>query len=290
MENESILGNERKLLVLQTVKASFFYIWWQRRSLILPLIVLVLAQLLTSIFLFWLLVSGIAAKFPGGIGRLGFCAWIPMWILQLSFMVGLQRRLHLSRPDRGLRVFVFDHNLLRSILTVAKVLLCVNLVPAVMAAVVLAISVMLFHPRRIVLVIALILLAWLIIFMILMMRLILAVPAAALGNRNCLSLSWHAMKGNSLRLFCAGILINGPFVIVGCLLAWRRLENAAKFSPITPVALDFTGIGSLMSWLAGAALGTIGVITTIVMLCIAYGSLARDSTSGTSPTAPHPEF
>jgi len=290
MENESILGNERKLLVLQTVKASFLYIWWQRRSLILPLIVLVLVQLLTGMFMLWLLASGIAAKFPGGIGRLAFSAWIPMWILQLSFMIGLQRRLHLGRPERGLRVFVLDRTLLRSILTVVKVLLCVNLVPAVLAAVVLAVSVMLFHPRRIVLVIALIMVAWLIIFMILMMRLILAVPAAALDNRNCLSLSWHAMKGNSLRIFCAGILINGPFVIVGCLLAWRRLENVAKFSPSTPFAVDFTDIGSLMSWLCSAALGTIGLIATIVMLCIAYGSLARDSTSGTSPAVHHPEL
>jgi hypothetical protein len=269
MENRSNGGNERKLLVFETVKASFLYMWRQRRELFLPLMVLLLVQLLTGGLLLGLLISGLS--------KLQFCALVPMWVVQLAFMVGMQRRLHWGSRSSGLRVFALDRTLLRSVLTLVEVVLCTTLVPGVIATFLVLVSVILFHPRHVVLVLTLVLLASLIIAIALLMRLILAVPAAALGQRDCLSLSWHAMAGNSLRVLCAGILINGPLVVGGGLLAWERLASVARFSPGTLPTVDRITVMYWLPWLSNSVLGTIGVMTTIVMLSIAYGSLVDGS-------------
>jgi hypothetical protein len=124
MENESIRGDEGTLSIGKTVSASFQYVWRKRRELLLPLGILVLAQLVSRELLLWLIWR---------IRHAALCAYIPVWVAQVTFMVGLQRRLYLGQQGSGLRLFVLDRTWLRSMRALVEVMLGTAIVAIVLS-------------------------------------------------------------------------------------------------------------------------------------------------------------
>ncbi|RKP51845.1 hypothetical protein [Pararobbsia silviterrae] len=269
MEHDVFQEHPRKLSIYPTVKASFLYVWQQRRSFAMPLIVLCLFQILALLLLPRLSVYGL--------GRANVCAFVPLWLLEVAFLVGLQRKLHRHAAGNDERMFVFDRTWRHSLLAVAKVFLCASVIPSAIAGIVILLSVMIFHPRYVIAITIVLLAASVIVSIVLLMKLVLALPAAALDRSNYLSLSWNAMRGNAWRVWFAMVLTYGPFLVVGSLLSWQRLASFFH-----PAALATTPLNATywLSWIGGTTIETIGTITTNVMLCMTYGSLIGDVRSG----------
>jgi hypothetical protein len=106
------------------------------------------------------------------------------------------------------------------------------------------------------------------------MRLSLAFPAAAIGDRSALKTSWHATSGNFWRLFAASFLSALPILLIGLLsgillLAPLKIIMAGQTPGHLPLALQL--IGAVESGL----LRTIQSAQMAAMLSLSYDILVR---------------
>lgn len=280
MANEKQRGARTRLRVWATAKQTYTWVIAHRRELAAPLAVLIGVHVAVAAFQLWLLVSGAAGAMPRWLWHLiEYGAYLPVLVLEVAFLIAVQRALYRGE-DRPASFFAFDRTLARSLLTVLSVTLLSYVTPSVVA-VPAFVALLVIRPHRAILAISL--LAILVVFamVFVLMRLSLAVPAAALDERASVSVSWRATRGNVLRLLGACMLVYVPFVVVGSVLASSSMRQVAQLTAHPSALTVEMGPGSVVPWLLMSAIGTVGIVCAVVMFSLAYGALIR----GTGPAA-----
>lgn len=233
-------------------------------------------HLVCGVLYIWLLFSVISSIRPVFLARdIPFLANIPAVVCDLALMAGLMRTMYLGEARAGMLLFYWGRDLCRSLVVVLKLMLYFIFISALLMVVGISLIVLL-AGRHAILLLALSGLALAVAAFFVFGRLLLAVPAAAIGRRACLSLSWHATKGNVLRLVGACFLVNMPVFFIGMPPAFVELGTIVTTGPHATSATFHVSMASALLGYFNMALGTTTVMAAIVMFSIAYGKLICD--------------
>ena len=104
------------------------------------------------------------------------------------------------------------------------------------------------------------------------LRFMLALPAAAVGSKDGLGVSWSATRGNWLRLLAVGILTSLPFVFIDVLLAIPTMSNAIHAIQ-AGVQKPFEQPIAIL--VASAVIKAVQLAVLTVMLSLSYDVLVR---------------
>jgi len=269
MEFDVELAPQPKLPVFAVGRGCYCYVWNKRRALAVPLLILFVLNLCLGLLTG--LHSGqsmLSMVLPGGAGLF-------LFVCGLAFTVGVNRTILLNESCGGAAFFRWGAPLWQALLTILKVMLCYGVVLA--------------GP---VLILALglrghwlgngmgLLLFFLMFGLMLYMapRLGLAVCAAAIGEKNSLSLSWQATKGNVLRLLGVGMLVAFPIIVLQFCVQVFLFKVGQNFN---------NGWDSVPGLLWSSAVFVIFQAVTAAMISLGYDALAREgkllSKDGQSP-------
>lgn len=293
MNADTLTAPHRPLPVWAVVERSYRYVWEHRTLFALP--VLALFAVTLGISLVDQTAMGDGATPPSATDSSGFGgtflalgADLALIVLSIAFVVGVHRTVLLDEVRGGTAFFRWDENLRRYLWTL--ILLVFAPVPAILGAgigvaVVAAILGVLLvksdagmgaYGVYIIAMMAISVFATIFISL----RLSLALPAAALGEVNRLTLSWKATKGNTTRLFAVSFLTWMPFFILSMAVAVPEMGDMvsallAGRDPAPPqpgiIALAFSAALQAVS---------IPILTTMLSLC--YDVLVR----GGGPVSP----
>jgi hypothetical protein len=239
----------RRLPIDLVIRRSFLYAWESRAVLMTPLLIYAVVTLLADIAINGLL---------GQVDRLvQVLLAVAEQVFSVGFAVGIHRFVLAGEARPGFRFFRWDRHFIRYMLLSLLLLLLV----AVAAAMVLAGFG--YDPDTQALRVngaaALIGSAALFIVSLIVSRLLLLLPAAALGDEVPPRTVWQATDGNGFRLLATMLLTVVPFLIVEMiLLAFRGDDQPSLVITI------------LLSLVASAQL----VVLTI-MLALSYDVLVR---------------
>jgi hypothetical protein len=264
MTDEILIDQNRVLPVLSVAGRSYSYVWDHRALLIPPLAVVFLIQYAVAVATelakgspnFSMVLSVLGVSIAGIVGL-------------MTFAVGLHRSILLSDVRRGIAFLRWDGHLRSYAWAWVKIFL-VTILVAVAAALVVTFTLRNVNSAKDATLAATVILLPL---GLLLPRLALALPAAALGYDGSLGQAWTATRGNWARMIAVLVLATLPFWILGFLLELPTLAAAlmSKLVPNMAEALD-----SLKYVLLGfnAALRAISTAVLTVTLSLSYGALA----------------
>jgi hypothetical protein len=198
----------RRLPIETVVKRSFLYAWESRATLMTPFLIYVAVTILVDIVL-----NGLV----GSAGRpVQFLLAAAEQVFSIGFAVGIHRYVLAGEIRSGFQFFRWDRHFVRYILLSLLLLLLV----VVAAAMVL--GGVGFDPATQTIKVdqatALVGSATLFVVSIVVSRLSLLLPAAALGDEVRARAIWQASEGNGFRLMATSLLVLLPFMIVEMIL------------------------------------------------------------------------
>jgi hypothetical protein len=267
------LSVRKRLPVWAVVKRSYGYVWDHRVLLAVPLLLVFAVNLASAIYLQNMIATaGEPQRAPQGLILLISFAVI---VFSMSVVVGIHRTVLLDETRHGIGFLRLDGNLMRYIgawllLALLGILLAVIFV-LLLAILALAAGLTKQHSPHPVL-IAVGSFATVFILGIFFLRFMLALPAAAVGSKDGLGVSWSATRGNWMRLLAAGILTVLPFLILDVLIAIPVMHDAISAvragiqKPVEqPIAILF----------ASAFVKAVDLAVLTVMLSLSYDVLVR---------------
>jgi hypothetical protein len=265
MSDEILIEEKRLLPILSVAGRSYSYVWDHRRLLLPPLAVVFLIEYAVA-------VGGELAKGTPTLSKaLSALAVAMAGIVGLmTFAVGLHRTI-LARDVRTGIAFLRADSHLRSYSWACFKIFCVTILCALIGALVVATTL---HNVNTLGQLGVSLGALAIPMLVLLPRVSLALPAAALGEGTSITQSWRLTRGNWLRIILVLVLAILPFTLLGLLLELPTLAavGMSKLVPNMAGALD-----SLKYVLVGfsAALRAISTAVLTVTLSLSYAALAR---------------
>lgn len=213
---------QRRLPIETVVKRSFLYAWESRATLMAPFLIYAAITILADI-----VVNGLA----GPVGRpVQFLLAASEQIFATGFAVGIHRYVLAGEIRPGFAFFRWDRHFVRYILLTLLLLLLV------VVAAVMVLGAIGFDPatQAIKLDAAAALIGSAILFAVsvIISRLSLLLPSAALGEDVSARVVWQSTEGNGFRLLATALLVALPFLIVDMVLAGLRDMDGLAF-PIT---------------------------------------------------------
>ena len=265
---DEILQEPRKLRVTEIAGRSYSYVWENRSLLAVPLVFVFAIQ-----FIFALFAPSNGGPKPG-LSELPFIMGLSVAsiICLMAFAVGVHRTVLLQDVRTGFAFLRWDANFrryARTWLTVFLMTLAVVIVAVI--AMTIALKAGAGKPNA---TIGVVVIALAIPMAVLLPRLSLAFPAAAVGELDPIRHSWRVTKGSVLRLLAAFILATLPFLFFGFLLAIPTVFAALMIKLVPNVALAMKSLGyAFMA--VNAALKALSTAILTVTLSLSYDALAR---------------
>ncbi len=264
----------RRLPVWLVVTRSYGFVWEERREFVLPIAVIALLSLAYSAFVPEQHMP--PGRLPSAELLLGFALRFGMALLlaltSMSFVVGVHRAVLLDEFRRGIASFHWDRNLLRYFGT-SLALGVIGVLCFTAVGLVLLVALRLAAGSGITVGLGLVV-AYLAAG-VLLLRLVLALPAAAIGRQDRLTLSWRSTRGHLLRLLAICLLTWLPFLVVGLLLfgiqAGTAIMAMRSGVPVSPATFR----ASLPAQVLWSVLGGISAPVIAVMLSLCYDVLVR---------------
>ncbi len=271
----------RRLPVWAIVMRSYGYVWDHRILLAIPIALVFGVQLASAIYVQDMMASVGPEQMSKG---LVFLISAAVLVFSMSVIVGIHRTVLLDETRRGIGFLRLDGNLLRYIGTWLMLML-VGILLAVIFMLVAFIGGLASglsqqrppHPGIIVLSVS----VFALVIGILFLRFMLALPAAAVGSKDGLGVSWSATSGNWLRLVATGFLTFLPFVILNALLlipVMHTAVSAVHDGLVTPVKQPIAIL------IASSLIKALDLAVLTVMLSLTYDVLVR----GGGPTTGEP--
>jgi len=267
MDDEILREPDKRLPVFEIAGRSYSYVWDNRSLLAVPLVVVFAIQ-----FIFALAAPATGPK-PGLSDLPVITALsIASIICLMAFAVGVHRTVLLRDVRTGFAFLRWDAYFRRYARTWLTVFL---MTLACMIAAVIAMTIALKtgagKPAS---TIAVAVIALAIPLAVLLPRLSLAFPAAAVGEPEPIRHSWRITKGSVLRLLAAFILAVLPFLFFGLLLALPTLFATVMIKLVPNVALAMKSL--TYAFIAvNAALKALSTAILTVTLSLSYDTLAE---------------
>jgi hypothetical protein len=291
-------GPRRKLPVWAVVKRAYSFPWQYRRVLFWPLAILTAVILLLRVAALLVYRAApqlkdeadpdkILTNFPDAMSGAAqeFLYSLIAALFSMSLIVGIHRLVLLGEIRRGVAFFRTDGFFGRYILTALLLFIIIFLSYLVIALAVLVAGFsagLIGHgggkPGGIVAVILAAIVFGAVFFLAFMiLRLQLALPAAAMGEQDRLGLAWRATRSNVLRLLLVWILTSLPILALALAISGPSIFAAfhdirAGTHPPVQASLTATILTSLITPIQ------VAVITTMLSLC--YDVLVRDGGPG----------
>jgi hypothetical protein len=247
------------LPVREIIAKSYAYAWENRSALILPIAVLLLLDLFSA----WLSLKA-AATDESVRAHILIPSLVSIWFFLLgtmAFAVGIHRRILLGEARQDLALFQIDRKLLTYLWTMLKVSLalaaiCLMLILpiAIFQAVTTTVA---SQPPSLDNMLPLTMVA-IFIDLLFGIRLMLALPGAAVGGERSIRRSWRMSQGNWGRLI---------FILCGVTLPFQI--PALSISQMDPGAISWAAI------ILNAILTTISLPVLTVALSLSYGKLSE---------------
>lgn len=254
MGDEILYREKRPLPVGEIIAKSYGYAWNNRNALILPIAVLLLLDLLGA----WLTIQIGAA---GGLAALSlsFLSVLPFLIGTMAFAIGIHRHILLGEARQDLALFRFDRGLAVYVWTLVKISLALLLICLVLIMPLLAVEAVTTaakgQPPSLDMVLPLALAA-ISVDLMFGLRLMLALPGAAVGGVRSIRGAWRMGSGNWARLIFVFFAVTLPFQLPSLAMMQAHLGQA--------------------SWaliVFNAVLSVISVPIFTVALALSYGTL-----------------
>lgn len=249
------IASKRRLPVELVVKRSFLYAWESRHILAAPYAIYAAVTILLDL----LSIRVVGTENP-----------VPMFILQaaeqifaMAFAVGIHRFVLLGETRPGFQFFRWDRHFVRYVLLTMLFLILILLATVMMAGALGG------NPEatasaggaQALFALAVMLIPMLVALTVLC-RLVMMLPAAALGDPVRAKEIWVAMQGNSLRLLATIFVTLLPFIVLDAVL--MRVAPAAGEGMV----------GLLVIFLAGL-IAPLQLIVVTIMLALSYDVLIR---------------
>lgn len=212
MGDEILYRKKNILPVGEIVAKSYAYAWNNRHVLILPVALLLLADLLSA----WVASRVAEAGTSPGLAAL-FPTFFAIWLFLLAsmaFAVGIHRRVLLGEARQDLALFRFDRRLASYVWTLVKIslllgVICLALIVPISILQGVTTAVAGQPPSLDVLLPA----TWAAVSIDLLfgIRLMLALPGAAVGGMRSIRQSWRMTRGNWGRLILVFFAVTLPF-------------------------------------------------------------------------------
>jgi hypothetical protein len=262
---DEILYEAGKLPVWAVVRRSYAYVWTHTRLLASSLVLVFLVNFLAMVVSYGL-ISLI------GLGIWTDIVWLlPVLLAVMSYMVGLHRTVLLEEERLGIGLLRCDRylwNFVKSWLVIALATLAAATTAITIPFLAFGSGHLTSAPTFTTLPILGATLLLLLPILPLWLKMILALPAAALGYRDALGLSWQLTRGNLLRLLAVFLLTSLPFILVNLLLSTPILLKMSKGAPL----VQQVDVVILMSVLFSPTIGfaMLSVLTTAASLCFFF--------------------
>jgi hypothetical protein len=237
----------RKLPVDIVVKRAFLYAWESRALLLPPLLIYAGLTIVADLAV----IRFLGSKVSGSAQLVTFFEEL----LALAFAVGVHRFVLLGETRPGFAFFRWDRHFVRYVLITILlfVLMLAAALPVVQAAL------MGGPPNGVIMLFGTVTLFFAVIVIT---RLSLLLPSAAIGDEIRGRAIWEATQGNSFRLLGATLLTSLPFLILGVALLGLASDDKIGFMVVAVrVALDL--------------LAPAQTIVVTVMLALSYDLLVR---------------
>ncbi|MDR3437295.1 hypothetical protein [Telmatospirillum sp.] len=255
-------------------KRSYGYVWENRNRFMVPILVVFLVNLAGTVGPATILEP---AKITFGSMFLGWGFLLGNWFVSMAFAVGIHRAVLLDEVRCGIAVLRWDRNLLRffgTVLLLGLLFVLFGLASSAVLGLVLGIVFPVGRTGAAPLIGVLLggpLAVWFVAILVLQ-RLLLSLPAAAIGKPGGVVLSWRATRGNWLRLIAVSDLTILPPAVLGLLFSVRNLGEAIKTGsfPLSP-----TDTSSLVVSVIHSALVATTIPIIAVMFSRSYDVLVR---------------
>jgi hypothetical protein len=250
----------RRLPVGRAIQRSYLYAWECRRVFFGPAAIFAAVTILAELLL--LAVAGHSSK------AAEYSLMTVEELLALAFAVGISRFVLIGETHPGFAFFRFDRNLVQYLrmALLMFILVILGAIPGLMVAGAPSGS----ADAGTQTVAALVATAITIMTAATICRLILALPAAALGEQTPMKVIWQATQGNGARIFAAILLTIAPFMVLEGIIA--------QFVPIQPEGAAQPIPVSLAEVIITIVIGLISPVQTIVctiLLSLCYDALVR---------------
>jgi hypothetical protein len=263
-QNGLFPAKPRRLPIAIVVKRSFLYAWESRAVLAVPTFIYVAATILGDLLLAWLSDNRVVE----------FAVWGLLQTIAMSFAVGIHRFCLLGEAPHGARFFRRDRNFVHYALTALALILSAGVV-FVLAMGMLGNAVALGAEPGKQSIVTLIGLVIIVSFAILFCRVLLILPAAAIGDHNPLKTIWQRTRFNGPRLLGADFLAFLPF------LAAQLIVMLSVYSP----AQVFSGASGVTPNIALTAIQIIIAPLQLIVLNIALSLQYDILVRGNGPAA-----
>ncbi len=274
----------RKLPVWAITTRAYSYVWDHRAPFAIPILVLFVALVATTILM---QLPYIAAAQDGGsvpisASLAALVGYIAKVTISIAFAVGVHRTVLLSEGREGLSFFRWDANFRRYFVTMLLIVLITVgyfLASMLLAAIVGGIGVFVGKlvgggiGAVLMIVFGIAALAGFLWLTAQFSRVILALPAAALGEQDAIALSWRVTRGNGWLLLGASFLAALPVFVATLIAEAPYMINAIAdrmaqpHAPMTP-----PGLGTIV---ALALIGALSAPVLVTVLSLSYDVLAR---------------
>ncbi|HTJ64031.1 MAG TPA: hypothetical protein VL899_09485 [Alphaproteobacteria bacterium] len=237
----------RKLPVDIVVKRAFLYAWESREVLLPPYLIYAALTILADL----IIVHFVGPKNPQPEQIVTFLEEL----FALAFAVGVHRFVLLGEARPGFAFFRWDRHFVRYVL-ITVLLLILMLAAALPTA---SAALMGGPPNG-----AIVLLGTVTLFVAMMVltRLSLLLPSAAVGDETRARQIWEATQGNSLRMLAATLLTSLPFLI-------------AEVATLNLLPDDETSLKAALVKIVLGLLAPVQTIVLSVMLALSYDLLVR---------------
>lgn len=270
-------SQSRRLPIWTVFKRSFVYAWERRDVLAVPYLIYTMVTLAVDLLVDY----GLGPDSKAG-AAFGFAV---DEIFAMAFAVGIHRFVLLDEAGRGAAFFRWDRHFVQYLLTTLLLMVATGftlislvglfgnlgmMLGVVDRATAMPIASPLTSALSLLLFFAMIGLA------ATFSRLLLLLPAAALGQQDRLRLVWNGTRGNGLRLLATLFLVMLPFVVVELSLMRDALTDQAD-----PAAAK--AHAGLAVQVAAGLISPIQLIVLTIMLALDYDALVRGG--GPAPNA-----
>ena len=272
-----IAQSRRRLPVWAVVKRSYGYVWDHRRLFALPMILVFFVQLLVAFYSIHA-TRGADPRHMGVALLPIYAATILSILFSATVIVGIHRTVLLDEVRSGIGFLRLDRNFLRYVgtwllLLVVGILLFIIL--GLLAGLIGAAGILVGSPGAHA-VIVLTVFASMVVLGGVFLRFMLALPAAALGDKDRLGVSWNATKGNWWRLFVVTFLTFMPFLILSIIASIPAMTTAVhNMQSVLQGGTPVQAKPSIAMVLFGAAIKAIDIGVLTVMLSLCYDVLVR---------------
>lgn len=263
-----MIGRQPRPLPIWTVfKRSYAYAWERRDVFALPYLIYALVTILVDVGL---------DRATGGSRPANAIALVIDQAFGMAFAVAIQRFVLLGEAGRGAAFFRWDRHFVSYLVNALLLGLAIGFTFIFLFGMFENIGIMMgavdpdtFRPipSPQASMLSLLGLAVVISLTALMSRLLLTLPAAALGQPDRLRTVWLATAGNGLRLLATSLLVLLPFITIEVALLRTALDDEG--------GLALTGPLSLLVEIVSGLVAPMQLVVFTIMLALDYDALVR---------------